>query len=267
MVDFDAVAPQFDPHRALPAGVASRVRDALWQTAGGTAGRSVLEIGAGTGRIGRAFPAAGDAYVGLDRSWGMLDQFVTQRALRRPGALQLVQADGLALPFAAGTFDAVLLVQVLSGLRGWRQVLGEARRVLRPGGRLALGQSVPPADGVDRQMRAHLVTILADLGAEGTPSGARPGAARTWLVPHAHQHTHVIAATWEQARSPGAFLARHATGAHFAALPRPVQDAALARLAAWAHLTFGALDAPFVERWAFELEVFRFDEETHDGSG
>ena len=39
--------------------------------------------------------------------------------------------------------------------------------------------------------------------------------------------TEVVAARWEAPRSPRDFLARHATGARFAALPQPIKDEAL----------------------------------------
>jgi len=258
MVDFDTVAHRFDAHRALPTGVATLVRDAMWQAIGFAPGGRVLEIGAGTGRIGHAFQVAGDAYVGVDLSRGMLDQFVARMGARRGQTPRLAQGDGQALPFAADTFDAVLLVQVLSGLRSWRQVLGEAQRVLRPGGGLALGQTVPPAEGVDRRMRDQLTVILADLGTSAAPAGARVAEAVAELAPQARRHAHLIAAAWEQARAPREFLARHPSGARFAALPKDVRAAALARLEAWARATLGDLDMSFIERWAFELNVFMF---------
>jgi ubiquinone/menaquinone biosynthesis C-methylase UbiE len=258
MGDFDVVAPQFETHRALPAGVARLIRDAVWQATSVDPGGLVLEIGAGTGRIGHAFQAAGDAYVGVDLSRGMLDEFVERERARGSRAPQLVQGDGRALPFAAATFDAVLLVQVLSGQREWRDVLREARRVLRPEGGLVLGQTVPPADGVDRRMRAQLTAILAGLCAPTAPAGARMPEAVAWLAPQARRHTHAIAAAWDQERRPSAFLARQPSGARFAALPAGMQEMALARLEDWASATFGGLDASCSERWEFELDVFMF---------
>ncbi len=258
MVDFDAVASQFDAHRALPSEVALLVRDALWQAMGLTHGGLVLEIGAGTGRIGHAFQGAGDDYIGVDLSGGMLDQFVARMEASGGQAPRLAQGNGWCLPFAADTFATVLLVQVLSNVRGWRLVLGDAQRVLRPGGGLALGQTVPPADGVDRRMRDQLTDILTDLGAAATPAGARVSEAVAWLAPQARRHAHLIAAIWEQARTPREFLARRPSGARFASLPREVRAIALARLEAWARATFGTLDTRFIERWAFELNIFIF---------
>lgn len=258
MIDFDAVAPQFDAYRALPSQVAPLVCDALWQAIGFAPGGMVLEIGAGTGRIGHAFQAAGDAYVGVDLSRGMLGQFVARLGASGGRAPPLAQGNGQALPFAAGIFDAVLLVQVLGVLPDWRQVLGEAQRVLRPGGGLALGQTVPPANGVDRRMRDRMTDILADLGTPAAPAGARVVDAVAWLAPQARCHVHLIAAAWEQNRTPREFLTRHPSGARFASLPPEVRAVALTRLEAWTRVTLGALDVSFIERWAFELDVFIF---------
>jgi SAM-dependent methyltransferase len=217
----------------------------------------VLDLGAGTGRVGAAFVAAGDAYVAVDPSAGMLARFARNPAIRgNPAAL--VQADGRALPFPAAAFDAVLLVQVLSGLTGWRRLLSEARRVLRAGGGLVLGKATGPPEGLDARMRAQLSLILTEWGIDAHRRGAQREEARAWLAPSARRMTEVVAARWEAIRTPGDFLARHATGARFAALPQPIQDAALRRLADWAVATFGALDATFAEPHAFVLDVCVF---------
>lgn len=69
---YDAAAATFDRHRALPDGVPEAIRCAIL---------GVLDVmcprllGAGTGRVGRAFVEAGDDYVGVDLSLGMLREF------------------------------------------------------------------------------------------------------------------------------------------------------------------------------------------------
>jgi hypothetical protein len=68
----------------------------------------------------------------------------------------------------------------------------------------------------------------------------------------------VIATQWNITQSPRDFLDRHATGARFAALPQPIREEALARLADWAIATFGALDATVTELHAFLLDVAVF---------
>lgn len=259
MTEFDVVASAFDAHRAQPEGLAVSIRDAVWRVAGVGSGR-VLDVGAGTGRVGGAFHAAGDGYVGVDPSRGMLDRFVARADADHGRRPSLIQADGCALPFAAGVFDAVLLVQVLSGLSAWRQVLDEARRVLRPKACLAIGRTILSPDGVDRRMRDQLITILADLDIRAGRPGASAAEAAGWLAPQAHRHTHLTVGEWERTGTPADFLDRHRTGARFAALPKPVQGAALARLEAWTRSTIGALDRSIVEHRKFELDVFTFRE-------
>ena len=125
---FDSVAPTFERHRALPDGAPEAIRAAVLGAVDASSPR-LLDLGAGTGRIGIPFVAAGDDYVGVDLSFGMLGAFAQRGGGGR--APRLVQADGEHLPFRDATFDAVMLIQVFGGMRGWRRLLVEARRVLR----------------------------------------------------------------------------------------------------------------------------------------
>jgi SAM-dependent methyltransferase len=65
----------------------------------------------------------------------------TAPARDRGGLFALLAGDALCLPFADGTFDAVICSEVLEHLPDYRGALREILRVLRPGGRLAV--SVP----------------------------------------------------------------------------------------------------------------------------
>jgi SAM-dependent methyltransferase len=210
----------------------------------------LLDLGAGTGRIGRAFVAPGDDYVGVDLALAML------RAFAQRGAMYLVQADGAHLPFPDATFDAVMLIQAFGGMQGWRRVLAETRRVLRPAGALVVGRAVAPADGVDARMKQHLATILDEMGVAREGGNRREDALR--FLEQTATGSCVNAAAWEADRTARGFLERHRTGARFAALPASIKDAALGKLAAWAAETFGSLDRASRERHYFELRVFRF---------
>src|ERR1041384_1715775 len=83
MPDFDAAAPTFERYRSFPPGVPEAIREGVWNAAGASHDARVLDLGAGTGRIGRAFQAAGDFYVGLDSSLEMLRE-VHQRQTEAP---------------------------------------------------------------------------------------------------------------------------------------------------------------------------------------
>jgi SAM-dependent methyltransferase len=255
---FDAMARSFDRYRALPNGVAETVRtvilDALASGPNGGACRRprLLDVGAGTGRIGWPFLAAGDDYVGLDLSCGMLRAFACRCGRDHPRAL--VRADGCALPFANAVFDAVLLVQVFGGLQDWRRLVDEGRRVLRPDGALMLGRTVRPDEGVDARMRQHLVALL---GTTRERQNTREAAER-YLSAIASTTSHLVAAVWRAERSPRAFLDRHAGGARFLQLPQAVREEVIHALMLWAQTQFGGLDEMFLETHRFEMRVFKF---------
>jgi SAM-dependent methyltransferase len=91
----------------------------------GLRGRDVLEMGCGEGMM---FDGTGTQPVQMDVSM--------TRVQRAAGKCRfLLCADGYQLPFASNTFDVVLLVAVLEHTREPWRLLGEASRVLKPGGR------------------------------------------------------------------------------------------------------------------------------------
>src|SRR5262245_19871481 len=83
MSSFDITAADFDRHRALPDRVVEMVRSAVLTAIAArsdgialkSARRRLLDLGAGSGRIGWSFVAACDDYVGIDLSYRMLQAF------------------------------------------------------------------------------------------------------------------------------------------------------------------------------------------------
>jgi ubiquinone/menaquinone biosynthesis C-methylase UbiE len=247
---YDPIAPEFDRRRALPDGVPEAIRDAVLRT-GLPPRPRLLDLGAGSGRIGRAFVQAGDDYTAVDRSFVMLRTF----AGRLPAA-RLAQADGACLPFDDAAFDAVLLVQVLSGVPGWCHFLTETLRVLRPSGTLIAGCVVAPDAGIDARMKTRLAEILA--GMDIHPYRDKPrDDAMAWLARSLPAPIVLTAAAWLAERTPRGFLERHSRGARFSLLPEPVKQEALRRLAAWAAEQCGDLDAVRAENYRFELTIHR----------
>jgi SAM-dependent methyltransferase len=107
----------------------------------------VLDAGCGTGNYCDAIAHHVAHVTGFDRSPEMLSVAARKLAAHRSGAVRLVTGELRALPFTAGTFDGVIINQVLHHLDrsgdherpGLRQALAEFARVLRPGGVLVIG--------------------------------------------------------------------------------------------------------------------------------
>jgi ubiquinone/menaquinone biosynthesis C-methylase UbiE len=253
---YDAMAAGFERQRALPDGVADAVRGAVLAAIDLSRPR-VLDLGAGSGRFGWPFVAAGDDYVGVDLSGGMLWVFAKRYA--GSGWAALVQADGRALPFADASFDAVLLIAVFGDLPDWRPLVDEARRVLRPGGAVIVGRTATPDDGIDERLKQRLDMLLDERMPRVPRKNGRKHAANH-LAAAASTTTELVAAAWAIERSPRQFLDRHAGGARFSRLPPAVREDAMRALGQWAKTEFGTLDAAFAETHRFEMQVFRFAE-------
>ena len=252
---YDSGAERFERQRALPPGGAPAIHAAV--LAGLAAPRPrLLDLGAGSGRIGWPFVAARDDYVGVDLSIGMLRAFATRPDLPPTCAVLLAQADGLRLPFADASFDAVLLMQVLSASGDWRALLAETTRVLRRAGSLIVGRTLAPEDGIDARMKQHLGEILDAMGVRPYRQQATD-AALAWLSGTAQSSHGVVATSWIAERTPRQFLERHGGGARFSALPAPIQAAALRQATHWATERFGSLDAVFRESFSYELSFFQ----------
>ena len=110
-----------------------------------TAGEHILEVGVGTGYY--ALEAAvwvrpGGSLDVLDLQQEMLDH--TARRARELGLANIEprRADACALPYPDDRFDAAYLVTVLGEIPDQDTALRELRRVLRPGGRLIVGEVV-----------------------------------------------------------------------------------------------------------------------------
>ncbi|MFU7527586.1 ArsR/SmtB family transcription factor [Qipengyuania sp. ASV99] len=98
----------------------------------------VLDIGTGTGRMAELFAGDADRIVALDKNLEML-RVARAKLQHLPTAqIELVQGDFSDLPFADAIFDTVLLHQVLHFAQDPAVPLGEAARVLRGGGRIAV---------------------------------------------------------------------------------------------------------------------------------
>jgi demethylmenaquinone methyltransferase / 2-methoxy-6-polyprenyl-1,4-benzoquinol methylase len=130
---FDSIAPLYDlMNRLMTAGL-----DQGWRRAAARAvvrpGDRVLDLCCGTGDLALAGQEEGGDVTAVDFSAPML-----AGARSKSSEIVWLEADALHLPFADASFDAVTIGFGLRNVASAEHGLAEMRRVLTPGGRLAV---------------------------------------------------------------------------------------------------------------------------------
>lgn len=140
---FGRIARRYDlANFVLCAGIDSWWRKKLVASVRKTGPREILDLATGSGDVAfalaRALPDAA-RITGMDFCQPMLDQAETKKAhlgAVRYQNVRFQQGDGLALPVADESIDAVTIAFGLRNLADRARGLREMRRVLRPGGSL-----------------------------------------------------------------------------------------------------------------------------------
>lgn len=95
---------------------------------------SVLDAGCGSGLFTAMASKSGAKLIGIDAAPGLLEL-----ARRRKPDVNFLEEDLEALPFADNTFDVVVGFNSFQYAGSFENALIEAKRVLKPGGRLVIG--------------------------------------------------------------------------------------------------------------------------------
>lgn len=112
------------------AGWTTQAQSLFVQAAGLTSDSRILEVGCGTGAVITSLASLSPASItGVDIQFNLLQN----AAFNYPG-FSYTCADGFALPFSAGCFDAVFCHYFLLWAGNISEVLREMRRITRPGG-------------------------------------------------------------------------------------------------------------------------------------
>lgn len=111
----------------------------LLELLGSVAGETLLDVGCGDGAFATALARRGAQVTGLDPDHAMVVA-ARQRASREAVPVTVVESKGEALPFHPDTFDVTLAVTSLCFIRDAAQAIAEMARVLKPGGRLVIGE-------------------------------------------------------------------------------------------------------------------------------
>lgn len=131
----------YSPWRASRLGciTESLEENLLLELVGDPKGLDVLDVGCGDGDLAFSLAESGACVVGVDPSEGMIDKAREMAELRNSTAT--FQCDeGESLSFDEARFDLVLAKTILCFVDDAPMVFSEMARVLRPNGRLVIGE-------------------------------------------------------------------------------------------------------------------------------
>jgi ubiquinone/menaquinone biosynthesis C-methylase UbiE len=149
--------------RAAPVYAASFARitalfvGALLDAAEIAPGARVLDIACGPGQVSDAARIRGAEAAGVDFSAAMIAQARAQHP-----AIAFREADAERLPFEDASFDAAICNFGVHHFENPARALGEARRVLRPGGRFAFTLWARPQDNTPWRILRDAIAAAGD---------------------------------------------------------------------------------------------------------
>ncbi len=150
---------------------------------GDVAGQRVLEIGCGDGTLALELEQRGAHVTGIDQSHEMIAA-ARKRALAASMQAQFQVGQAQELPVAAGQCDLVVAFTILCFVDNAAPVFREIARVLRPGGRLVIGELNRWSTwAAERRIRAWLGSELWRRGRFRTARQLRRLAADAGLAP------------------------------------------------------------------------------------
>ncbi len=123
-IDYDRWAQTYDSSRGVNPSVLTPVLEAL----GPPSGRSLIDVGCGTGNFAVPLSEAGFRVTLCDFSPAMAQH----AGAKLPDAWATV-ADAQHLPFREASFDCIASIKVINHVPDWRAMLRELRRVVRDG--------------------------------------------------------------------------------------------------------------------------------------
>ncbi len=139
------MAHRFDPAKLDRLNDVGRlddlVPDVIWEAFAAPDARDVIEVGAGTGMFAREFASrmvAGGVLHAVDSEPVMLEWMAEHLPNDPENMIHVVSADALSIPLAPACADIVYSINLHHELDDPAGMLAEAKRLLRPGGVIAI---------------------------------------------------------------------------------------------------------------------------------
>ena len=184
------------------------LRDRILEIAAPLAHETAVDIGAGTGLLTLPLAARVEKLWAVDISWPMCEYLRAKAASAELDNVQVAAASAVSLPLVDSSADLVVSNYCFHHLSDPDKIaaLGEAHRVLRPGGRLVFGDMmfrVSVTDGRDRRVIASKISAMLRRGPAGLVRLARNALrflGRRWERP-------ARAEWWQQALEQAGFTA------------------------------------------------------------
>lgn len=140
----------------------------------------LLDVGCGRGGVLKLLASRANRAIGVDIDSNARDIARAELLLAGLPNCSLRQGDMHRLPFDDADFDTIVLDDVLTDAEHPVQVLREARRLLRPAGRLLLLLEIADQDAAD--LRSQMADWSAAAGLRLAPPRLVPRAAPSWLL-------------------------------------------------------------------------------------
>ena len=256
---FDVQAPTFDERAGIPADAAEAIADAVMGFGPCVDGsRGVLEVGAGTGEVGRHLSTRAGRYMGLDLSRPMLEVFAS-KVTDGNGARVLVEADADADWPLRDRSVSVVFASRAAHLLAAGHVVHEVGRVCARPGWFIVGRV--ERSGIKETLRRQREAMLIDRGVPAGRSGLRRTRAllETFAAVGAIAQPARTVASWTSTTTAEEVIAAWEPMAAMAGQPVDAGTRAdvLAQLRRWARQELGDLERPQTYGEHYTLEGVR----------
>ena len=267
---FDDQAKTFETRTGLSESTCQAIVKTVLDLAEIKTNAQVVEVGAGTGQIGRWFATEPVHYLGFDLSQAMLEQFrqhldqdLDQNLDKQRENINLLQGDANQhWPVVDGAANLIFSSRTLH-LLNLEHVVNESLRIAQPEGAVIIMGSVQrDRQGVKNQMRKQMQTFLAEKSLRGRQKNKLIGQLIELFTRHGGKAIEpVVASRWQVVSTPRQSLESWRGKANLAGieLDDEIKQNVLDQLEVWANETFGGLDRTIESEETYLLQGVRLN--------